>query len=105
MRRQSRGVMVGVALCAAVGGCQSAGEPVVREPVLIGGLVIPNGQIGPDGWEFTRNDPLMNHRPSSVAFEFEWSEIRTRDRLRTDNGRPREYSTTSVRTIQRRLSD
>ncbi len=114
MTRQFGSVVLGVAICAGVLGCESSPKPVYREPVLIGALVMPpaarDGAVDPSGWridpgtwEFVRNDPLMNHRPATAAFELEWSEIRTRDRLRTDNGRPREYSTTSIRTIQRRL--
>jgi hypothetical protein len=56
-------------------------------------------------WEFARNDAAMGRRDTPAWRGLELSETIGRDRLRTINGRPRESSTTSVRTIRRHVSD
>ena len=38
----------------------------------------------------------------AIGHWYEWAEIRSRDRTRTTNGRPREFSTTFVRTYSLR---
>ncbi len=66
---------------------------------------------GPDAWpvdeaawEFGRNDRAPIAAPSPAYAPLEWVEIRTRDHLRTTNGRPREFSTTRTRTRRTRIA-
>ncbi len=56
----------------------------------------------PGAWEYGRNDARLNPNPPSTRYWHEWAEVRNRNRTRTTNGRPREFSTTFVRTYSLR---
>ncbi len=106
-----------------LGGCAASPDAVVfaprdapgrlasRSPGLV--LLAPrflefSGQqawpVDEGAWEFGRNDRRPIAAPSPAYAPLEWVEIRTRDRLRTTNGRPREFSTTHTRSRRTRLS-
>lgn len=53
---------------------------------------------GPGHWEYSRNDAALATAPISPIRQSVWAQVRTRDRLSTVNGRPREFSTTWIRT-------
>jgi hypothetical protein len=53
-------------------------------------------------WEYGRNDARLNAGRPPIQHWAEWAEIRNRDNTRTTNGRPREFSTTFVRTYSLR---
>lgn len=55
-------------------------------------------------WEYGRNDGPLNIDEPTIAAGGR-AVIITYDRRRTNNGRPREYSTTYVRTLTTRGSD
>ena len=111
----------GIALLVACGtfagpGCTTVSGP----PVAAGGpspsLVMPGtllrGGVTGDAkewpvdnrdWEYGRNDEVMSVRPTPPYRDAAWAEIRTRDHTRTVNGRPREFSTTFVRSVTLRV--
>src|SRR5690606_17127964 len=62
----------------------------------------PQAVHDPHQWEFSRNDRQMGRSPYAVA-DWQYLEVRHREHLRTINGKPREYSTTSRRSIERRI--
>ncbi len=61
------------------------------------------GSGGPNGWEYRRHDDRLSVGHLPPAAQFQYVQIETRDRLRTDNGRPREHSITRIHTIRQRL--
>jgi hypothetical protein len=95
------------------GGCQAAapapfsGLPRDTAPAL----VLPGTALGARGtWparfgdpEFGRNDGAIALATAPPVASPEWVQVYTSDRLRTSNGRPREYSTTTVRTSRLRI--
>ena len=60
----------------------------------------PAWRVDSGGWEYGRNDELLNAGRAALIDEDGWALIRTSDRTYTSNGRPREYSSTYVRTIR-----
>lgn len=56
----------------------------------------------PGAWEFGRNDDRLNAGREPYINADGWAELRTRARLRTSNGLPREHSSADIRTFQRR---
>ena len=54
-------------------------------------------------WEFSRNDDRLSIGHVPPASQVDYVEIETRERLRIDNGRPRDHSITRTHTIRRRL--
>jgi hypothetical protein len=59
-------------------------------------------QTQPGTWEYGRNDARLSVGRVPMQRWHEWAEIRNRDHTRTINGRPREFSTTFVRTYSLR---
>ncbi|MHC4107772.1 MAG: hypothetical protein ACYSXF_11135 [Planctomycetota bacterium] len=93
-------------------GCTSA--PVERVTFVSPSLVMPSLTLqqlsGPEpwpadqrAWEFGRNDVGAGAASTPAYAPFEVVEIRTHDRRRTSDGRPREFSTTRTRTIRSRI--
>ena len=56
------------------------------------------------GWEYSRNDDRLSVGHVPPASQVEYVEVETRERLRTNNGRPRDHSTTRIHSIRRRLN-
>ncbi len=56
------------------------------------------------GWEYSRNDDRLSVGHVPPASQVDYVEVETRERLRTDNGRPRDHSTTRIHSIRRRLN-
>ncbi len=123
MRRVLVLVVMSAAGAGAVVGCAASPGAVVfapkHAPARLSSrspsLVLPAPRLlefsGPDAWpvdegawEFGRNDWAPTAAPSPAYAPLEWVEIRTRDRLRTNNGRPREFSTTHTRTRRTRIA-
>ncbi len=105
-----RGYLIGpalAALAALAGGCGSqalrSGGPEHVSPWLVlggpglGGAAARPGD--PSAPEYGRNDGRMNASAEPAARRYQAAVIQTRDELRTDNGTPREFSTTLTRTI------
>ncbi|MCH8151682.1 MAG: hypothetical protein IH830_04845 [Planctomycetes bacterium] len=109
-------VALGVVWTAAGSGCASGSDPADagRDHVrfLSSSLVMPTPALRGDGaqsaaawpvdqrhWEYARNDAPLSVSTTPRYRRTTWAEIRTLDRLRTTNGRPREFSTTTIRTI------
>jgi hypothetical protein len=55
-------------------------------------------------WEYGRNDAALGVVTEPFGRQWAWAEVRTRDRRRTVNGRPREFSSTVVRTVRHRVT-
>jgi len=104
-----------VLLGVSVGGCSSA--PGTSAAGSSSSLVMPpaGGIRGeappllaagadPSAWEYGRNDGRLNVGSAAVQ-RLEWSEIWNRNRTFTNNGRPREFSSTFVRTYSLRRSN
>jgi hypothetical protein len=95
------------------GGCASTSSTPDRHAGAVSaGLVMPGSgwssegtapapswPVDPGAWETARNDALLNASRTPLRNENAWALITTRDRTRTSNGRPREFSTTFVRTL------
>jgi len=117
IRRAEVPLVLVVVFAVAAGGCATtpwggshAGGPIspglVLPPSAVRDLAAAAGQQWPgDGreWEFRRNDPPQAARSTPAYYEPAWVEIRTYERLRTSNGRPREHSTTHTRSHRLRL--
>ena len=87
--------------------------PSTNPPTVSAGLVMPSPTLrglspanawplSARDWEFGRN----NWAPAAATPAYaplELVEIRVRDRQRTANGRPRDFSTTNTRSIRRIL--
>ncbi len=117
IRRAEVPVVLVVVCAVAAGGCATTpwgasptGGPIspglVLPPSVVRDLAIAAGQQWPgDGraWEYRRNDAPQAARSVPAYYEPGWVEIRTNERLRTSNGRPREHSTTHTRSHRLRL--
>lgn len=117
IRRAEVPLVLVVVFAVAAGGCATtrwggshAGGPIspglVLPPSAVRDLATAAGQQWPgDGreWEFRRNDAPQAARSTPAYYEPAWVEIRTYERLRTSNGRPREHSTTHTRSHRLRL--
>ncbi len=94
------GMILGV--LATLAGCGTATTPVSSPyfaPGVSPGLVMTT-PMDTATWEYGRNDELLNVGQQPIVGSG-WAEIRTFDRRRTANGRPRESSATYVRTLSR----
>lgn len=104
-----------IALMALCGGCASSPSGVQRI-ASSAALVLPTQQmleltvaqnesagspLALDQWASCRNDERLGFYSGLLAGDIEFLEIRHREYLRTVNGRPRDYSSTFVRTIRR----
>lgn len=115
MRSVPCALCIGV-LSFALAGCQTT--PTVhrqaaqgpQQPTVHYGLVMPSeamvllGQYGDldHGWEASRNDPPSYREAVPDYSDRAVVELRHREHLRTSNGRPREYTSTTTRVWQRR---
>ena len=106
---------ISLAALAAAGGCASSSAPAVASGPLTPSLVMPSDALrfddrtgspawlgDPRQWEYRRNDALMGGSAQTQG-RWAWAVIRTRDWLRTTSGRPRDSSTTTIRTIDVRV--
>ena len=95
-------LVLGVLAAAVATGC---GAGTATGPFATGVSPALVMATAPDSaaWEYGRNDEQLNAGRPPIAGAG-WAEIRTRDRRRTSNGQPREYSSTLTRTVTRRLS-
>lgn len=108
-----KGELCGVAvmLLLGSGGCTSApaaprglgptASLVLPSPGAWAGVQAGAGPVS-SGWAYGRNDLHLGVGGAAIPRERAWAVIRTRDRTRTSNGRPREFSTTWVRTYRLR---
>ncbi|MCH7849941.1 MAG: hypothetical protein IIB99_09050 [Planctomycetes bacterium] len=121
MLRNAYGVGLGILLALAGAGCASSApqspprataawgavSPSLVMPALGPGSTLHAGSAGssggPNGWEYRRHDDRLSVGHVPPAAQFSYVQIETRDRLRIDNGRPREHSTTRIHTIRQRL--
>ncbi len=104
--RQVTTVLLGVLAILAGTGCGTATGPVADSPHFAPGVsptLVMSTPQDPARWEYGRNDELLNVGQQPIIGSG-WAEIRTYDRRRTANGRPRESSTTYTRTLTRRDS-
>jgi hypothetical protein len=104
-----------VLVCMSAGGCSSSRS--IAGPAISPSLVMPpalSPESGatpllvagdePGAWEYGRNDARLNvSAPPQQSVE--WSEIQSRQRTYTTNGRPREFSSTFLRSYSLRRSD
>ncbi len=120
MLRNAYGVGLGILLALAGAGCASSPpkstprataawgsvSPSLVMPALGPGSTFQAGSAGPGGpnsWEYRRHDDRLSVGHLPPAAQFSYVQIETRDRLRIDNGRPREHSITRIHTIRQRL--
>ena len=112
------GLALALLLCVAGGGCKSS--ETVSAPARHSGRISPSlvmsgpGWTGagdtegmawrsvPGTWEYGRNDAGLNAGWAPTPSRQEWAEVTNRNRTRTTNGRPREFSTTFVGTYSLR---
>ncbi len=81
-------------------------SPSLVMPGLGPGSTFQTGTAGPggrNGWEYRRHDDRLSVGHLPPAAQFGYVQIETRERLRIDNGRPREHSITRIHTIRQRL--
>lgn len=97
---QAPTVLLGLFAILAGTGCGTATSSHFGREVS-SSLVMATQQDPSAAWEYGRNDELLNVGQLPIAGGG-WAEIRTYDRLRTSNGRPRESSTTFTRTLSTR---
>jgi hypothetical protein len=118
MKAKPCGLTLALLFCVSGGGCKSS--ETVDAPARHPGRISPSlvmqgaGWVGtgdaegmalrsvPGAWEYGRNDARLNGGPPPARYWHEWAEVRNRNRTRTTNGRPREFSTTFVRTYSLR---
>lgn len=112
--------VLGIMLALAGVGCASSPPKLTPRAIAAWGTVSPTlvmpargpgstfqagsaGPGGPNSWEYRRHDDRLSvgHLPPTAQFSY--VQIETRDRLRIDNGRPREHSITRIHTIRQRL--
>ncbi len=120
MLRNAYGVGLGILLALAGVGCASSPSKSTPRATAAWGTVSPSlvmpglgpgstfqagsaGPGGPSGWEYRRHDDRLGVGHLPPAAQYRYVQIETRDRLRTDNGRPREHSITRIHTIRQRL--
>ena len=117
MRFSIWGVALGLFVSLAGGGCGVSSTTAVASRQMTGAmnrslvmLAPQRGQTGDrpawrvdsGGWEYGRNDELLNAGRAPLIDEDGWALIRTSDRTRTSDGRPTEFSSTYVRTVRTR---
>jgi hypothetical protein len=108
------GLALALLLCLSGGGCTSSAK-VAGPGGISPALVMPGAgwtgvsgadevvwRVDPGAWEYGRNDQRLNAGRPPARRWHEWAEISNRDRTRTSNGRPREFSSTFVRTYSLR---
>ncbi len=112
--------VLGIMLVLAGVGCASSPPKSTPRATAAWGTVSPNlvmpalgpestfqagsaGSGGPNGWEYRRHDDRLSVGHLPPAAQFSYVQIETRDRLRIDNGRPREHSITRIHTIRQHL--
>ena len=98
-----------LAVVAGGGGCSSSTRtpPPPMPHAVSPGLVMPSAALRGDGiwpveasaWEYGRNDAILSVGATPPIRRRQVALIKTRDHLRTSNGRPREFSTTFTRTV------
>ena len=120
MLRNAYGVGLGILLALAGAGCASIPQKSTPQATAAWGTVSPSlvmpalgpgstfqagsaGSGGPNGWEYRRHDDRLSVGHLPPVPQFSYVQIETRDRLRIDNGRPREHSITRIHTIRQRL--
>ena len=116
MVRNAYGVGLGILLVLAGAGCASSPPKSTPHTTTAWGSVSPSlvmpgrasdtgwtRSADPHGWEYRRHDDRLSVGHLPPAAQFDYVQIETRDRLRIDNGRPREHSITQIHTIRRRL--
>ena len=120
MVRNAYGAGLGILLALAGAGCASSPPKSMPRATAAWGSVSPSlvmpglesgstfragsaGSGGPNGWEYRRHDDRLSVGHLPPAAQFHYVQIETRDRLRIDNGRPREHSITRIHTIRQRL--
>lgn len=79
-------------------------SPSLVMPGMGPGRELAGGASASSGWEYSRNDDRLSVGHVPPAFQVEYVEVETRERLRTNNGRPRDHSTTRIHSIRRRLN-
>ncbi len=99
-------MILGVLVTLAGSGCGTAAAPGAASSHFAPGVspsLVMSTQRDTVAWEYGRNDKPLNVGQQPNRSDG-WAEIRTYDRLRTSNGRPRESSTTYTRTLTLRGS-
>lgn len=67
-------------------------------------LVLPGNEMShgqPHDWQYSRNDQRLSVGREIPSTHVDEVEIRTNDRIRIDDGRPHNHSTTRIRSIRR----
>lgn len=67
-------------------------------------LVLPGDELSyaqRQDWQFSRNDQRLSVGREIPSTHVDEVEIRTNDRIRIDDGRPHNHSTTRIRSIRR----
>lgn len=113
--------VLGITLTVVGAGCVSSSPRPTSQAAGARGSVLPSlvlPGMGPgrtlegasalfgeaSGWEYSRNDHRLSVGHVPPAFQVDYVEVETRERLRTDHGRPRDHSITRIHSIRRRLN-
>lgn len=70
-------------------------------------LVLPGAEMSygqSQDWQYSRNDQRLSVGREIASTHVDEVEIRSNDRLRIDDGRPHNHSTTRIRSIRRHKS-
>ena len=106
--------VVGAMLVLAGAGCASSSPKptsrtaaawgAVSPSLVVTGIGVGGSTLSPDAsaWEYSRNDDRLSVGRVPPPSQVDYVKVETRERLRTDNGRPRDHSTTSIHSIRRR---
>ena len=111
MVQRACSAVLGTMLVLAGAGCASSSAKPASHAVAAWGsvspsLVVPGMGLASGealGWEYSRNDERLSVGHVPPALQLDYLEIETRERLRTDHGRPRDHSITRIHSIRRRL--
>lgn len=104
--RKIPAALLGLAVAAGATGCGTAKGTVAATPHFARGVtpgLVMSAPYDNDRWEYGRNDELLNVGQPPIAAPG-WAEIRTYDRPRTSNGRPKDSSATYTQTFTTRFS-
>lgn len=102
---------MGMAIILGSTGCGSSSamrtssssfRQAISPNLVLPGEEMSNGQ--PRDWEYSRNDQRLSVGRNLPVTHVDEVEIRSNERIRIDDGRPHNHSTTQIRSIRRHKS-
>ncbi len=102
---------MGIAIILSSTGCGSSSamrtSSSTYKQTISPNLVLPSEEMSyaqQRDWQYSRNDQRLSVGREIPSTNVDEVEIRTNERLRIDDGRPHNHSTTQIRSIRRRKS-